>query len=107
MVHILTNQITAAMFCKFCKLILKITVALDNNSATFVFLVGYPKVSLLLSLYVRGMKKILMTRLSVCSLGVSCNEMIDTPLLLVVYQNCLAERYWILIEIAIFWVVWE
>ena len=25
------------------------------------------------------MKKILMTRLSVCSLGVSCNEMIDTP----------------------------
>ena len=30
------------------------------------------------------MKKILMTRLSVCSLGVSCNEMIDTPMLLVV-----------------------
>ena len=30
------------------------------------------------------MKKILMTRLSVCSLGVSCNEMIDdTPMLLV------------------------
>ena len=28
--------------------------------------------------------KILMTRLSVCSLGVSCNEMIDTPMLLVV-----------------------
>ena len=25
-----------------------------------------------------------MTRLSVCSLGVSCNEMIDTPMLLVV-----------------------
>ena len=25
-----------------------------------------------------------MTRLSVCSLGVSCNEMIDTPILLVV-----------------------
>ena len=44
----------------------------------------YPKVSLLLSLYVRGMKKIMMTRLSVCSLGVSCNEMIDTPMLLVV-----------------------
>ena len=48
------------------------------------FLAIYPKVSLLLSLYVRGMKKILMTRLSVCSLGVSCNEMIDTPMLLVV-----------------------
>ena len=30
------------------------------------------------------MKKIMMTRLSVCSLGVSCNEMIDTPMLLVV-----------------------
>ena len=28
--------------------------------------------------------KILMTCLSVCSLGVSCNEMIDTPMLLVV-----------------------
>ena len=106
MVHILTNQITAAMFCKFCKLILKITVALDNNSATFMFLVGYPKVSLLLSLCARN-EKILMTRLSVCSLGVSCNEMIDTPMLLVVYKNCLAERYWILIKIAIFWIVWE
>ena len=33
------------------------------------------------------MKKIMMTRLSVCSLGVSCNEMIDTPILLVVHQN--------------------
>ena len=33
------------------------------------------------------MKKILMTRLSVCSLGVSCNEMIDTPMLLVVTQH--------------------
>ena len=31
------------------------------------------------------MKKILMTSLSVCSLGVSCNEMSDTPMLLVVY----------------------
>ena len=30
------------------------------------------------------MKKIMMTRLSVCSLGVSCNEMIGTPMLLVV-----------------------
>ena len=30
------------------------------------------------------MKKIMMTRLSVCSLGVSCNEMIDTLMLLVV-----------------------
>ena len=27
-----------------------------------------------------------MTRLSVCSLGVSCNEMIDTPMLLVVFE---------------------
>ena len=34
-------QITAAMFFKFCKLIMKIIVALDNNSATFVFLVGF------------------------------------------------------------------
>ena len=33
------------------------------------------------------MKKILMTCLSVCSLGVSCNEMIDTPMLLVVMLN--------------------
>ena len=39
---------------------------------------------MLVSLYVRRMKNILMTRLSVCSLGVSCNEMIDTPMLLVV-----------------------
>ena len=30
------------------------------------------------------MEKILMTRFSVCSLGVSFNEMIDTPMLLVV-----------------------
>ena len=30
--------------------------------------------------------KFLMTRLSVCGLGVSCNEMSDTPMLLVV-QN--------------------
>ena len=30
------------------------------------------------------MKNILMTRLSVCGLGVSCNDMIDTPMLLVV-----------------------
>ena len=30
------------------------------------------------------MKNILMTRLSVCGLGVSCNEMIYTPILLVV-----------------------
>ena len=34
------------------------------------------------------MKKILMTRLSVCSLGVSCNEMIDNPMLLVVLVLC-------------------
>ena len=42
------------------------------------------------------MKKILMTRLSVCSLGVSCNEMIDTPMLLVVnyYSNaCLMSNH--------------
>ena len=34
-----------------------------------------------------------MTRLSVCSLGVSCNEMIDTPMLLVVTANkqCLSR----------------
>ena len=31
--------------------------------------------------------KFLMTRLSVCSLGVSCNEMIDTPMLLVVREH--------------------
>ena len=31
--------------------------------------------------------KFIMTRLSVCSLGVSCNEMIDTPMLLVVVFN--------------------
>ena len=34
------------------------------------------------------MKKIIMTRLSVCSHGVSCNEMIDTPMLLVVQRVC-------------------
>ena len=33
------------------------------------------------------MKKIMMTRLSVCSLRVSCNEMIDTPMLLVVIAD--------------------
>ena len=31
--------------------------------------------------------KFIMTRLSVCSLGVTCNEMIDTPMLLVVVFN--------------------
>ena len=51
----------------------------------------YPKVSLLLSLYVRGMKKIMMTRLSVGSLGVWCNEMIDTPMLLVVRLDLLSR----------------
>ena len=83
-------QITAAMFFKFCKLILKIIVALDNNSATFVFLVGfwwiYPKVSLLLYYMCAKRIKFLMTRLSVCGLGVSCNEMNDTPMLLVVHS---------------------
>ena len=29
-----------------------------------------------------------MTRLSVCGLGVSCNEMIDTPMLLIVPSRC-------------------
>ena len=33
------------------------------------------------------MKKIMMTRLSVCSLGVSCNEMIDTPMYNVTRSN--------------------
>ena len=33
------------------------------------------------------MKKILTTRLSVCSLGVSCNDIIDTPMLLVVQST--------------------
>ena len=34
------------------------------------------------------MKKILMTSLSVYSLGVSCNEMSDTPMLLAVVTLC-------------------
>ena len=38
------------------------------------------------------MKKIMMTRLSVCSLGVSCNEMIDTPMLLVVLTSTMHIR---------------
>ena len=50
------------------------------------------KVSLLVSLYVRRMKNILMTRLSVCSLGVSCNEMIDTPMLLVVHSYIILRQ---------------
>ena len=33
-----------------------------------------------------------MTRLSVCGLGVSCNEMIDTPMLLVVHLVCQVLR---------------
>ena len=36
--------------------------------------------------------KFLMTRLSVCSLGVSCNEMIDTPMLLVVVLHQCLQR---------------
>ena len=40
------------------------------------------------------MKKIMMTRLSVCSLGVSCNEMIDTPMLLVVGVARIWEGGW-------------
>ena len=40
------------------------------------------------------MKKIMMTRLSVRSLGVSCNEMIDTPMLLVVpHEHILIKAY--------------
>ena len=39
------------------------------------------------------MEKNLMTRLSVCSLGVSCNEMIDTPMLLVVGCECLPSLH--------------
>ena len=35
------------------------------------------------------MKKMLMTSLSVCSLGVSCNEMSDTLMLLVVNLNAI------------------
>ena len=37
--------------------------------------------------------KFIMTRLSVCSLGVSCNEMIDTPMLLVVLSTSIAHRH--------------
>ena len=81
MVHIRLRPPCFQLFFKFCKLILKITVALDNNSATFVFLVGflwiYPKVSLLLYCMCAKRIKFLMTRLSVCGLGVSCNEMSD------------------------------
>ena len=39
------------------------------------------------------MKKIMMTRLSVCSLGVSCNEIIDTPMLLVVIEYLVCRAY--------------
>ena len=38
--------------------------------------------------------KFLMTRLSVCSLGVSCNEMIDTPMLLVVGKSRVSVAYY-------------
>ena len=44
----------------------------------------YHKVSLLLYYMCAKRIKFLMTRLSVCGLGVSCNEMSDTPMLLVV-----------------------
>ena len=47
----------------------------------------YPKVSLLLYYMCAKRIKFLMTRLSVCGLGVSCNEMSDTPMLLVVQQS--------------------
>ena len=36
--------------------------------------------------------KFLMTRLSVCGLGVSCNEMSDTPMLLVVPYHMDMEK---------------
>ena len=69
------------------------TVALRQdmrpNNNTYCITAKIFKASLLLSLYVRQMKKILMKRLSVCSLGVSCNGMIDTPMLLVVHLNTL------------------
>ena len=38
------------------------------------------------------MKKIMMTRLSVCSLGVSCNEMIDTLKKSLSFQNMMFIR---------------
>ena len=47
-----------------------------------------PKVSLLLYYMCAKRIKFLMTRLSVCGLGVSCNEMNDTPMLLVVVPKC-------------------
>ena len=40
------------------------------------------------------MKNILMTCLSVCSLGVSCNEMIDAPMLLVVLAVLVPDKVW-------------
>ena len=75
----------------FCQIIFFYCSGVSAAAKTFCFFIGFwwinPKVSLLVSLYVRRMKNILMTRLSVCSLGVSCNEMIDTPMLLVVLLN--------------------
>ena len=47
-------------------------------------MIVYPKVSLLLYYMCAKRIKFLMTRLSACGLGVSCNEMNDTPMLLVV-----------------------
>ena len=63
--------------------IVLVSLRQQKLSVFYRILMDKLKVSLLLPLYVRQMKKILMTRLSVCSLGASCNEMIDTPMLLV------------------------
>ena len=51
----------------------------------------HPKVSLLLYYMCAKCIKFLMTRLSVCGLGVSCNEMNDTPMLLVVRLDLLSR----------------
>ena len=58
---------------------------------------GYtvPKVSLLLYYMCAKRIKFLMTRLSVCGLGVSCNEMNDTPMLLVVGMNYIYNQNFI------------
>ena len=52
----------------------------------------YPKVSLLLYYMCAKRIKFLMTRLSVCGLGVSCNEMNDTPMLLVVKNTLVSDQ---------------
>ena len=54
-------------------------------------MIVYPKVSLLLYYMCAKRIKFLMTRLSVCGLGVSCKEMSDTPMLLVVVTHSTRE----------------